>query len=443
MEIVRLTTENIAEYAYPCMMKKTRWVKHPERYRAVSLSFLQKTLGQSVLGICAIKEGKSVGHLFYGPLKGAGFPVRCREENIPAVFCTHVRPSFARQGAGRAMVEAAVEACQDAPGLLVLASGMKSYMPIEPFLQLGFQMIHEDGFWKIGYYPIQKASVHVETYTPELEWDYIKSFTFITGDFCPFLVHLREEQKKCASRFHEQLPIEETRQGSTHVAHGRLEAQEVHQERRSRREPEDVRDDGSHRIYEAEMKQSRSESMEKSEKDTLMIAYTTMDSAVGRLLIASTDHGLLGIGFLQNGVEEAVSRLEKAYPGDTLVEDLATNRDALNQLQEYFQGRRRVFTLPLELRGTEFQRSVWEAVAGVPYGETRSYGYIARKLGKPKAYRAVGAANGANPIPIVIPCHRIIGSDGSMTGFGGGIPIKEKLLVLEKAWMIKENTDDA
>jgi len=183
--------------------------------------------------------------------------------------------------------------------------------------------------------------------------------------------------------------------------------------------------------------------MEKSEKDTLMIAYTTMDSAVGRLLIASTDHGLLGIGFLQNGVEEAVSRLEKAYPGDTLVEDLATNRDALNQLQEYFQGRRRVFTLPLELRGTEFQRSVWEAVAGVPYGETRSYGYIARKLGKPKAYRAVGAANGANPIPIVIPCHRIIGSDGSMTGFGGGIPIKEKLLVLEKAWMIKENTDDA
>jgi len=191
------------------------------------------------------------------------------------------------------------------------------------------------------------------------------------------------------------------------------------------------------------MKQSRSESMEKSEKDTLMIAYTTMDSAVGRLLIASTDHGLLGIGFLQNGVEEAVSRLEKAYPGDTLVEDLATNRDALNQLQEYFQGRRRVFTLPLELRGTEFQRSVWEAVAGVPYGETRSYGYIARKLGKPKAYRAVGAANGANPIPIVIPCHRIIGSDGSMTGFGGGIPIKEKLLVLEKAWMIKENTDDA
>jgi predicted GNAT family acetyltransferase len=209
MEIVHLTPENIEEYAYPCMMKKTRWVKHPERYRAVSLAFLQKTLGTSVHGICAIRNGQSVGHLFYGLLKGAGFPVRCREENIPAIFCTHVRPSFGRQGAGKAMVEAAVGACQDAPGLLVLASGMKSYMPIEPFLRLGFHLIHEDGFWKIGYYPIQKASVHVETYTPELEWDYIKPFTFITGDFCPFLVHLREEQKKCASRFHEQLPIEE------------------------------------------------------------------------------------------------------------------------------------------------------------------------------------------------------------------------------------------
>jgi methylated-DNA-[protein]-cysteine S-methyltransferase len=178
--------------------------------------------------------------------------------------------------------------------------------------------------------------------------------------------------------------------------------------------------------------------MDKSEKDTPMIAYTTMDSAVGRLLIASSDRGLLRIEFLQNGVGEAISRLERAYPGETLVEDLAMNRDVLNQLQEYFQGRRRVFTLPLELRGTEFQRSVWDAVAGVPYGQTRSYVDIANKLGKPKACRAVGAANGANPIPIVIPCHRIIGSDGSMTGFGGGIPIKEKLLALEKAWMIKK-----
>lgn len=182
--------------------------------------------------------------------------------------------------------------------------------------------------------------------------------------------------------------------------------------------------------------------MEKSEKDTPMIAYTTMDSAVGRLLIASSDRGLLRIAFLQNGVGEVIPRLEKAYPDETLVEDLATNRDALDQLQEYFQGHRRVFTLPLALRGTEFQRSVWEAVAGVPYGETRSYGYIARKLGKPRACRAVGGANGANPVPIVIPCHRIIGSDGSMTGFGGGIPIKENLLALEKASMIKERTDD-
>ena len=209
MEIVHLTPENIQEYAYPCMMKKSRWVIHPERYRTISLSFLQRALGTSVHGICAVRDGKSVGHLFYGPLKGAGFPVRCRDERIPAIFCTHVDTSFGRQGAGRAMVEAAVGASQDAPGLLILSTGVKLYMPIEPFIKLGFHLIHEDRFWKIGYYPIQKASVHVETYTPELEWDYIKPFTFITGDFCPFLVHLREEQKKCASRFHEQLPVEE------------------------------------------------------------------------------------------------------------------------------------------------------------------------------------------------------------------------------------------
>jgi len=167
-----------------------------------------------------------------------------------------------------------------------------------------------------------------------------------------------------------------------------------------------------------------------------------MDSPVGRILVASSDQGLVRIEFVQNGVGEAISRLEKAYPGETLVEDSTKNQDALNQLQDYFKGRRRVFTLPIELRGTGFQRSVWETVAGVPYGQTRSYGDVARELGKPGACRAVGGANGANPIPIVIPCHRIIGSDGSMTGFGGGIPIKEKLLAFEKAPMLGERTDD-
>jgi methylated-DNA-[protein]-cysteine S-methyltransferase len=100
-------------------------------------------------------------------------------------------------------------------------------------------------------------------------------------------------------------------------------------------------------------------------------------------------------------------------------------------LQEYFRGERRTFDLPLAPRGTEFQMDVWRALQRIPYGETRSYSGIAREIGRPAAVRAVGAANGANPIPIVIPCHRVVGSNGSLTGFGGGIETKRWLLALE------------
>jgi methylated-DNA-[protein]-cysteine S-methyltransferase len=163
-----------------------------------------------------------------------------------------------------------------------------------------------------------------------------------------------------------------------------------------------------------------------------MIFYTTMDSSIGRLVIASTNRGLIRIMLPRENNSDSLARLQEAYPGQSIIEDSDKNRDAVKQLREYFEGTRTVFSLPLELRGTEFQKSVWRTVARVPYGQTKSYGDIAREIRKPKACRAVGAANGANPIPIVIPCHRIIGSDGSMTGFGGGIPLKEKLLRMEK-----------
>lgn len=101
------------------------------------------------------------------------------------------------------------------------------------------------------------------------------------------------------------------------------------------------------------------------------------------------------------------------------------------QLDEYFRGQRRTFDLELAPRGTEFQQAVWRALQGIPYGETRSYCDIAREIGRPAAVRAVGAANGANPIPIIIPCHRVVGSNGSLTGFGGGIETKRWLLALE------------
>lgn len=106
--------------------------------------------------------------------------------------------------------------------------------------------------------------------------------------------------------------------------------------------------------------------------------------------------------------------------------------EAERQLQEYFAGRLQHFDLPLHPQGTEFQKKVWKALMSIPYGETRSYGEIAKQIGKEKAVRAVGGANHVNPISIVIPCHRVIGKNGSLTGYGGGLKIKETLLILER-----------
>lgn len=106
---------------------------------------------------------------------------------------------------------------------------------------------------------------------------------------------------------------------------------------------------------------------------------------------------------------------------------------ATAQLAEYFAGERQEFDIPLDLTGTDFQRAAWSALVSVPFGETRSYRQQAEAIGRPKAVRAIGAANGRNPVPIVLPCHRIVGSDGSLTGYGGGLPIKEYLLNHEQA----------
>lgn len=108
-------------------------------------------------------------------------------------------------------------------------------------------------------------------------------------------------------------------------------------------------------------------------------------------------------------------------------------RPYAEQLAEYFAGQRREFTFPLDLRGTDFQLACWRALLAIPYGETRSYADIARAVGKPKAFRAVGMANNRNPVAIVVPCHRVIASDGSLCGYGGGLDVKRKLLELEGA----------
>jgi methylated-DNA-[protein]-cysteine S-methyltransferase len=111
--------------------------------------------------------------------------------------------------------------------------------------------------------------------------------------------------------------------------------------------------------------------------------------------------------------------------------DAAPFTEVVRQLRAYFNGELQAFDLPLRPEGTEFQLRVWRTLRAIPYGETISYGQLALRMGNPKAARAVGLANGRNPIPIIIPCHRVIGSDGNLTGFGGGLPVKKKLLVLE------------
>ena len=116
-------------------------------------------------------------------------------------------------------------------------------------------------------------------------------------------------------------------------------------------------------------------------------------------------------------------------------QDSAVFTDVVEQLKSYFAGERKAFDLPLVLEGTTFQKRVWTALQNIPYGETVSYKVLAERVGSPKAVRAVGAANGANPIPIIIPCHRVSGTDGSLTGFGGGLQLKKRLLELESRQM--------
>jgi methylated-DNA-[protein]-cysteine S-methyltransferase len=152
--------------------------------------------------------------------------------------------------------------------------------------------------------------------------------------------------------------------------------------------------------------------------------YSYLDTPIGTLLIAGDDHSIHRIEFPSHG---KARRPEPDWRESTR----GPVAEAIRQLREYFAGRRSDFDLPLAPQGTAFQKTVWDRLLEIPYGETISYGELARRVGNPKASRAVGAANGQNPIPIVIPCHRVIGSNGKLTGFGGGLPVKETLLALE------------
>ena len=153
------------------------------------------------------------------------------------------------------------------------------------------------------------------------------------------------------------------------------------------------------------------------------VSYTRIDSPVGKLLLAADGQGLRLVSF------ESSKRAVPVQP--QWKEDNAPFAEVIRQLQAYFSGELKQFDLTLAPEGTEFQLRVWNCLRTIPYGETISYAQLAQKIGNPQAVRAVGLANGCNPIPIIVPCHRVIGSNGSLTGFGGGLANKKKLLDLE------------
>lgn len=152
--------------------------------------------------------------------------------------------------------------------------------------------------------------------------------------------------------------------------------------------------------------------------------YTTFQSPLGTMTLQANQNGLLGAWFeTQTTQPKELGRYSET--------DVILN-DAIVQLNEYFSGERKVFELPLAAKGTPFQQQVWRALTKIPFGETWSYQQIADEIGNPKAVRAVGLANGKNPISVVVPCHRVIGKNGKLTGYAGGVERKAKLLELEK-----------
>lgn len=168
------------------------------------------------------------------------------------------------------------------------------------------------------------------------------------------------------------------------------------------------------------------------------LLYTTIDSPVGPLFLAASNRGLVALEFDQRLPGQQTIRpnprdLRTESKAVRFEESASAMRGYITELEEYFSGRRRQFDFPLDLRGTDFQLACWQALLAIPYGETRTYADIARAVARPQGFRAVGMANNRNPVAIVVPCHRVIASDGTLCGYGGGLDVKRKLLELEGA----------
>ena len=166
------------------------------------------------------------------------------------------------------------------------------------------------------------------------------------------------------------------------------------------------------------------------QSDVPVFSRRSYKAPFGVLTVVGSD---LGIRYVMFNNDAHPKPLERLQISDTEIHDSVN--DAITQLDEYFNGSRRDFELPLDLQGTEFQVAAWNALAEIPYGRTASYGQQAASIGRPKAVRAIGGANGRNPVALVLPCHRIVGADGSLTGFGGGIEVKKWLLDHEQSML--------
>ena len=158
-----------------------------------------------------------------------------------------------------------------------------------------------------------------------------------------------------------------------------------------------------------------------------------MESPIGALRLAATERGLAFLALPRAGGRGLGGWLARFAPDARREEAFAPLRDAIRQILEYLDGKRTGFELGLDLRGTAFQRAVWRQLEAIPYGETRAYADVAHAVGSPAAVRAVGSANGANPVPIVVPCHRVIASGGKLGGYGGGLELKRRLLAMEQS----------
>ncbi|RHW38417.1 methylated-DNA--[protein]-cysteine S-methyltransferase [Lysinibacillus yapensis] len=168
--------------------------------------------------------------------------------------------------------------------------------------------------------------------------------------------------------------------------------------------------------------------------NNLKIYYKLLSHSGWKVYIAATDQGLCYLGTEHSTIEELITACKKQFPGREL--EFQESHEQLSfyvqQLIEYFEGQRAEFTFQFDIHGTAFQMKVWEALCNIPFGQSRCYGDIANSIGNPKAVRAVGTAIGSNPVAIAIPCHRVLGKNGSLTGFSGGLDVKEKLLTLER-----------